>query len=401
MPLGSGGKEVGLDELEQLLNSAFDSKISGINAKASSLVKGIDDAKALLLQACDQFDMNEAAPDTEYMRIANTKQIKEQKPLYTAGLRRIIGLERQADAKNLYSSYYSRLSSARSMMDDILKINNKFRPVLEAYANHLSRFRAGFSTMGRYVKELNARLGSRAQDFDEYKRVLEEIEKMKTFDDELASLGKISADMADGKSGDTAEQEKDAEELAKRLSVKMAEINEIDRAIGDVKANIMHILSPLDKAARKYEHGLSSKMYLTHYMEDPVGRLSGSDEAMKEFTKLVSALKKEIEESRIVVKNRIEALQAIEFILRGDMLSFLKEIELLEAKSRPLGREADSIRGLIREIDRAQAGKRKSAMAADEIRGRLERVAAARESATRKTEELLERYYKMQIKIAL
>ncbi len=399
MAFENGAREARLDELEQLLNGAFDSKISSINAKASFLIRGMEDAKAMLLQACDQFDRNEAAPDTEYMRFANIKQIKEQKLTYTAGIRRVIGSEGAADAKNLYSSYYSKLSSSKSMMDDILKINNKFRPVLEAYANHLSKFKSGFNTMERYVKELDSRLGSRAQDFDEYKKVVDEIEKLKAFNDELATLGSVSADMDDGRGGDTAQQDKDIEELSKKLSVKMAEINEIERAVGDVKANIMHILSPLEKAARKYEHGLS-KMYLTGYMEDPVGRLSGNGEAMKEFTVQVAALKKEIEENRVVVKNRIEALQAIEFILRGDMLTFLNEIELLEVKRKPLEREANGIGGTIREIDRSQTGKRKIVMAADELHGRLDRLVAARDAAARKVEELFERCYKVQVKVA-
>lgn len=398
MLFGGGARQVSVDDLERILNEAFDSKISGINAKASFLADGIDEARAMLIQACERFDSNDAKPDTEYMRAANVKQIMEQKPLYTSGLRRILGSASQAEAKNLYSSYHSRLESARSIMEEVLKLNNKFRPVLEAYSNELGKFKAGFSTMERYVKELGSRLESKSAEFNEYRSVLEEIDKLKAFEGELAALSNANADIDGSKAKEG--QEAALEELSKRLSQKMAEINAIDRSIADVKANMAHVLSPLDKAARKYEHGMS-KMYLTHYIEDPIGRLSGDAGAMSDFAKQAAALKKEIEENRISVKNRMEALQALEFILRGDMQSFLDEVAILETKRAPLQEEANDVRAAMRDMERIQAGKRKEIMAADELRSRIQKVAVAQEASTRKIEDMFDSYYKIQIKITV
>ncbi len=158
MLFNSGANEVRMEELEGLLNSAFDQKLSSINSKASALILNIEQAKLMLEEACDRFDKSGAPPDRESIRAASESYVVEQKSVYTASLRRLIDAERPLDESNLYTSYHSKLVAARALMDEILKVNNKFRIVLEAYANELGRFRSAYSAMERAVKDLGTRL---------------------------------------------------------------------------------------------------------------------------------------------------------------------------------------------------------------------------------------------------
>ena len=124
----------------------------------------------------------------------------------------------------------------------------------------------------------------------------------------------------------------------------------------------------MDKPARKYEHGTTSKMHLTYYLEDPVGTLLNREANLREFSQHVVSLKKEIDESRIAVKNRQEVVQAIDFVLNENISQFLNEIEILKGKRRVIEQEILELERSIREVERTEGEKRRKVMAANEIK---------------------------------
>jgi chromosome segregation ATPase len=396
----SGEKEVRMQELEGLLNSAFDEKLSSINSKASGLILSIEQAKSMLAGACDRFDKSNAPPDRESIRAASESYVVEQKSVYTSSLRRLIGAERPLDESNLYTSYHSKLVAARTLMDEILKVNNKFRIVLEAYANELGRFRSAYSAMERAVKELGIRLETKGAELKEYDTLLQEIERFAAFTRELEELERavkeVDAEASTAKAGSTDS----AGPLRESLSAKLVEISNIDRAISDARSTIASRLAPLEKPARKYEHGATSKMHLTYYLEDPVNALSGKEDGVREFTKHVISLKKEVQENRIAVKNTGEVLQAADFVINEDLPRFIEEIGILRSKRKAALQEASELERAIRDVERIEGEKMRKVTAASELKDELARIEKAKEAARANIEGMFGRFYRKNIRIA-
>lgn len=402
MLFDGGMKEARMEELEGMLDKAFDDKLSSINSKASGLILGIEQAKQVFLEACDRFENSSATPDRESIRAGSESYVVEQKSVYIGALRRIIKAESSLSNKNLYTSYHSKLASGRGLMDEILKINNKFRIVLEAYANELGRFKNAYTLMDRALKELQMRLDSKATEFKEYNDLLQEIEKLEAFSRELEELEAVSREFEGGAAADIdKEANAAAGQFRGELAAKTLEIGSIDRAIADARSTILAHLAPLDKPARKYEHGTTSKMHLTYYLEDPVGTLSNREAGLREFSQHVVSLKKEIDESRIEVKNRREVAQAMDFVLNENIVQFLNEIEILKGKRKGIEQEIRELERSIREIDRTEGEKRRKVMAAGEIKENMQRVKAARNTAIKNIEGMFERFYRKKLKVTL
>ena len=399
MLFDGGVREARVEDLEGMLNAAFDEKLSSINSKAAGLILNIEQAKALFVEACDHFDRSTVPPDRESIRAASESYVIEQKSVYTGTLRRLIAADRPADDRNLYTSYHSKLASAKALMDEVLKANNKFRIVLEAYANELGRFKNAYTGIERSVKELGLRLDSKANELNEYNSLLQEIERLAAFDREAAELARAESEIGQEPGGPPSKDADAAEPMRRLLSEKRAEIGNLDKAAFDARGTIMARLAPLEKPARKYEHGTTSKMHLTYYLEDPVGTLSNNENAMREFSQHVISLKKEIQENRIVAKNTSEAMHAIDFVLHEDISSFIEEIRILKSKRDAAEQEAAGLERLIREIDRAEGEKKRKVMAASEIKEELKRISAARDTSKSKIEGMFERFYKRKIRI--
>jgi len=402
MLFDGGVKEVRIEELESMLNKAFDDKLSSINSKASGLILGIEQAKQVFLEACDHFENSDVAPDRESIRVGSESYVVEQKLIYIGALKRVIKTESSSSNKNLYTSYHSKLASARGLMDEILKINNKFRIVLEAYANELGRFKNAYTLMERAVKELQMRLDSRATEYKEYNDVLQEIERLVAFSIEMKELEAVSKEFEGGPAADIDKEATAASDRFRgELANKILEIGNVDRAIADARSTIVSHLAPLDKPARKYEHGTTSKMHLTYYLNDPVGTLSNREDSLREFSQHVVSLKKEIDENRIEVKNRREVTNAIGFVLNENISQFLNEIEILKGKRRVIEQEMRELERSIRDIDRTEGEKRRKVIAASEMKESMQRIKSARDASAKNIESMFERFYRKRLKVAL
>lgn len=388
-----------LDELESLIDMSFDSKLSGLNSKASSLIEGFDEARRAFLDACEVFGNNESEPDFEYARVANPKHVKEQKGAYISALKRIINDYKVEEKRNAYMSQMSRLAEAKRMMDEMLKLNNKFRLVLEGYSNSLGKFRSAYSLMEKRTRELESKLESRSHDFSEYNRLMGEIEKLKAFVGEIAALERAK----DNKGYEAVEAGGGGglESLRAELSKKAAELDIIERSIDDVKAEISHIVSPIERAARKYVHGIGPSMHLLDYINDPVGRLARNPDAMQDFLRQVEGLRKEIDSDRISIKNRMEALQAISLILKENLSALINEIGVLHGKAGPIISEIEDLKKEVRGLESNEESKKRVEQNARMIEERLGALAKARDGAKRKIEEMAKGYYGLELRVVL
>ncbi len=395
MQFGGTKRSIGIEHIEEELNAAFDKELEPVNSKISSIMARFESAREALADACGQLDSETALPDIEYMSDSAIRHIAEQKSVYAGALRRLLGGYGADQKKNRYSYYIAALGRMKLLLDEILKLNGKFRLVLEGYANRLGKFRSSFSSMEKLVKEMEAVVSSKEADFKKYNEILSEIERLRAFSDEFAGLSSAEKTAEGGGEG----REKEIEALNALLKNKSAELDVIRRSIAEVELGILHITSPIEKAAKKYAHGIGSSMKLLSYINDTIGSLEGNQEAMKDFIVHAESLRKEIESERISVKNRAEAIQALELIIRGNVGALIEEINILKSKAEPIMREIESIKKEIDDIARESEHKRVKIKESEELERKIAELSRAKELSKRKVEELFLRNYRMQVSL--
>ncbi len=397
MQFGGAKKTIGIDFIEAELNSAFDKELESINSRISSIMAKFDSSREALHYACGQMERETALPDIEYMNDSAIRHIAEQKSTYIGALRRMLESYGVEQKKNRYAYYLAILGSMKSLLDEILKLNGKFRLVLEGYANRLGKFRSSFSSMEKLAKEMETVVSSKEADFKRYNEVLSEIERLRAFSDEFDGLTRAEEITHTESTDPIAGNEERVQVLNGMLTKKSAELDVIMRSIEGVEMEILHITSPIEKAAKKYAHGIGSSMMLLSYINNTVGSLEGNPEAMKNFVLHAESLKKEIESGRIYIKNKMEAIQALELVIKGNVGALIEEISILKSKAAPVMQEIDSIKRRLDEISRENEHKKVKLRESEDLVQRIAELSKAKELSKKKIEELFLRNYRMQI----
>lgn len=404
MFFGRGGSDkienISLDNLPIFLNDTFDKRLGNLEMKASYLVAEMEASKRSFIEACERFEKSLNGPDLEYMRVASQTFIKEQKGAYTTALRRMFVRQVDKQHENAYIRYKAKLDEIETIINEILKINNKFKAVLQAYSNELDMFKSSFSSMEKHAKALRYEIDSRAREFEEYRSVMGNVDKILAFYDELEMTNKARAELENK----SATKETDASALRTTESAresKVAELALISKSISEIKSKAQAMLAPLDKAARKYEHGLHVKRPISYYLDSPIEHFSRNRVEYTEFSKSISSLKKEIESGKIDLKNRSGIQGAIDFVLSGALMGLVEEVEMLDDKKRPIQSEVSELELVGRDLTRAERSKTERNRSISEIKGDIERINKAIEMTKRSIEELFLKYYKKRVNITL
>ncbi len=385
--------------LVPLLNELFDRKLGSLEAKAHSIVVGIRASRDAFLEACSAFEASEAEPDREGLRNVSQTFINEQKKAYINALRRILSAEAAGESDNIYNRYESELANIEYAKNEILKVNARFRLVLESYSNGLDMFRASFSSMERYAKALKAELTLRSREVGEYREILESIQKLVAFREELEEIRKASADIGGSANEARSSKEQEMSQVRMKISELGERLTAANKGISDIKSRISLTMAPLAKATKKYEHGMQSKKVLSYYIENPVDTLFRATEEYGQFYKNVLSLKKEMESGKVDVKNRQQAIAAADFILSGTLSALIEEIGVLESSRKPIVDEMAELERISRDISRAERGEAERIRSASDIIKEEENIRKAQKMLKGQIESLFERYYKRLIKI--
>ena len=396
---GAGGaaEKVGLDGAIGLLNESFDRKLGNLEMRTSAIAAGIDSAKRAFSGACSAFEKSGREPDMEYMRAASTRFMAEQKGAYINALRRVLAQQQQERHDNSYSRGSAVLAEADSMINEILRVNARFKPVLQAYANELDAFKSSFSAMERHAKALRGELASRSKEFGEYNEVASALQKLGTFREEIEEVGRAERGLSEGNGQEGGGRQHELERVNGLLKAKREAQEAVDRSVLDVRMKLEKALMPLEKAARKYEHGLHAKRPLSHFLENPMERLSEGPESYNEFYSSVASLKREIGSGAIGVKSRAEAEKAMDDVLDGRVQAMLDEAAILGARRRPLEDEVKELEIMERELERAERGKSERLKSISDMGREKARIGEAEQSLKRRVEEMFRSYYKREI----
>ncbi len=378
------------------LNQSFDSKLSGLDEKASRTLEDIAKARNAFEQACERFGALEKEPDTDFIRATSTTYVKEQRGAYLNLMKRILAAHpARKHEGNVYESYHSTMLDIETLLSEVLRANATFKMVLDAYPNDLGPFKKAFGSIEMHWRILKSEIEARGSDLMEYNHLLSQIRSLVALSDEIKELNHEIVQLSSA-----APKHADAAEIS-RLREKIALLNvqreTISRKLAELKSEIGVILGTIDKPARKHDYLSLYKPKLTAMLDNP--SLLAQEERYREFCSQVADMKNEIEKGTISVKNANEVRKAIGLVLNGRIKVILESIEELKINKLPLENEMRDIERMLQELNDVVSGASRRETALRDSQARLAEIRKEQEEYRASIELLFSNYYKRRIKI--
>ena len=395
---GSSITECTPDQLMPLLNEQFSRKLSGLDSRCVRLVNGISSSRDALAAACDDFGNLASEPDMEYAYVTSTTYLKDMKGSYVTALKRVLssGIGESVHPTK-YHRYEAELAAAEEMINGILRTNKTFKLVLDGYANHLDRFKKAFSAIESYTGELRAQVALHTADKDQYNELQGRIEHLAALTEEHMLLRSQLAELGNSTEPDAGSLPESVDAARKSIDAKKAEIDGLSGEIATASAGASVMLAQIEKAARKHDHLSASKVKLSSFIEDK--RLVV--EHYQEFLVQVDALGKEIDDGKVAVKNKEEAMRAVRMLKSGGLIEQLERVKALEDRRSAAEAQIREFEKVEREFSAIESRKKEGQAAMQGTKLRLERTAEDMEAEKTVIEQLFAGYYKKQIRILL
>ena len=386
-----------IEQLPGYLDQCFDGKMRQFEAEAERIVKSADEAKAQFISAYEQFENSSSAPDTEFAPMISASYVRGNKNAYVRALRAILGQHSHvAHSNNVYSKYYSEQAAIDNMINSVLKTNMQFNSVLIAYSTEMNSFKKSFSALERCNKNLKDELGYRTREIDEYKKVSENIGKLDAVVEEIRLIGSELEKL----SGQGTEASKAAgkEEAMKKLESSMGELASMEKRRAYLEGSVASALLPLERAARKYEHSVGGRPKLTDYITRPMENIVDRS-AYSELQGLVEKLYKEIETGSIGIKSTEPVGRSVELVRNGNILGWIDEIKLLDAKIHEVKEEMDELRRIGEEISSYEHSSMSKKEAEKALRFKEVNMIGERAKLVTLIQEQFAKYYNERISI--
>lgn len=395
---GNASENVQLKELAGTLNRLFNEKLRLLEAKGANLIKELKYNETEFVNACDDFEALSAEPDLDYIYTTNTGFIKSQKSSYAKNLKHIMSSTPIIDNPIIYSKYSAVLYDTELKINSVLKNNSLFKMVVLAYANHLSNFKRVFSSMERLRNTIRREIENYNEEYSEYKTTMDNVQSLLAMEEEL-HLIKENEQTLKSKPSTHGLRSEEAE-LKEKITKKTLEIEEIDGKIAGISSRIEMLLSPLNRAARKYDHLSLEKTKLMDLMNDPVGKIA-TEQDYNKFADLVNGMKKEINLGRIDVKNTKEAEQQIAKIFNENLYALIQDKRSLSSRRSSIHEELRSFQAIMQDIEENERREKSYADTISDIAKRIGELQKSQSSLKNTTEALFLRCYKKRINIIL
>ncbi len=394
-------EEIGFSQLNRRLDELFENKLRRFASRASGIISSVDETKQRFSSACDEFDSVVSAPDPEYIGAWNINQVRSQKSAYVTALHRIIGSSSETKHPTSYSRCSAELSSLQSMIDEVLKTNNRFKMVMLAYSKHLGNFKRIFSYLELQTTSLKRELDSVGREYVEYTDIRTHITNTSTLLDEistlraeLGSLQPISTQPSNG----AARENIDA--LSEKLGERRGDRNNIAKEMETTSSRMFSVLMPLQRVARLYDHSSQRRARLSDMIASPRSFLL-TKEGFSGFSSMLDELKRDVETFKVKVKDVSETLAEIEKARNANLYEDATMLGILEERMRSVDDEIQYIERLITQIKSEDTKKEAHAKMLLDMKTKLERLNASVNKEKQNIEQLIQSYYKITVSIAL
>ena len=396
-------EEVRPDGLCLLLNSLFEKKLGNFPDRADGIGRQMLKSSAEFSEACDRLEKLDAEPYVENIYFKTVGSIKSQKYPYVKALRDIIAensLE-TGEAPNSYEQYTDLLARAEKMTGEVLKANAEFKLILYCYGNYMGTFRKSFSDIERCRESLRREIGSRSKEHSEFSSVNSWVSRLAAQREEQATMGR-SMDLAKESLGVINKKvlEKDEAVLVKKLEGIRFELSVVDTEAERLSARISLLTAPLERQARKMDHGSLGKGRLHPMMADPMGEIKSEGEYL-EFKTLVKKLREDVEKESIDAKNKAGTLESISALINSDLYGMVQSLKSLRQKKFEMENEARIVEGVLGDVKEGKGSSEKTVRDIASMEEKLKGTGVSISAAKQMIEKLFLEYYRKPISIIL
>ncbi|MEM3296394.1 MAG: hypothetical protein QW696_00650 [Candidatus Micrarchaeaceae archaeon] len=399
-------EEVAVGSLNGYAIALFDSKLRKVNARCGRSLAKLESALKDFESACIELGALEAVPDLESISSGASKAIAEQKPRYVKELTSVIASLRQDLSKVSEPTKYEEVLAKKTLIEgaveDMLKLNSLFRGVLIGYGGYFGDIKRTFKAVENSLSALKFDIDGGSVDFLNHKNLVVLAGKL------TALLGEFSASSAENSAlrqnskfaDNHSTNESERAKLLGRIDEISKNIESAEQKKKSVIASINSMLAPLERAARKYDHGSASKFKLADAIKNPLDAIHDSES----YSRFVAALKDMQSKIAAIEPNPKELdliQQQLGMVLSSNILDSIYEISEFEGKENALLGELNDAKALLADIDRIRKGKEDIENA---IKANEEKQAAilAKISSTKENiEKLFYVYYKKKVRIRI
>ncbi|NOZ76398.1 MAG: hypothetical protein GXO65_01710 [Euryarchaeota archaeon] len=348
--------EVGLHELEPLLEKRLEEAAARTLEDARRTVETIAREGGGILETLEEIE-GKVFPEEVEKRIY--KPVKTARPTYVKGMRKAVGeMKAGPDGRDIegYHTYRKKLMATLKFVEKLQMGSGRYLAL--AYEDEVMRIGGCLNRIIDAGKELEESLEGYQERAALAERIRELKGELEAFREKLegqrhgASSWEGRKEELEGRISGTEE----ALEALKRsrdyrdLQEKEAAMEEKEKGMEEIRAEVFSLLSPLGRLFRKYHkllEGTKEARAVDGFVRDPVGRfLEGEDPGY-----ILEGMKKALDQGHLVVKKKEmkRVMPKLERALAADFRGLLRRYRDLEAERA----------GLSRAIASDAAGKRR------------------------------------------
>jgi hypothetical protein len=401
MFFGAKTDEKRLSELETFLNSTFDGKLGGFEAKVRSITTSLISEKSHFGSACAEFAALDVEPELENTYFEKANVIKDQKGSYARALKHIIDnwdLSPKGHA-NIYERYESVLSATDVFIQDMLRANGSFSKVLHSYSNYLGGFKRAFSSVEREARYLRNELDRYGGRFSEYNILRGRIRELVELQTSIEGMEK--------RLGETPPHRVEAakESVATDKPIEHIEKQELEKELGMIKTeaysllgSIGSLVAPLDKPARKFDHSSGKKVALHPFVDNPIGTIRNESD-YSTFVGLLNELEGSVASGTVETKNIQVVRDAVSRLLEANLYNLIVHLEELRRRESQLAHQIRITGEAIRKDEEERIEAASAVERAEAMRRELADTRKRKDEEKKAITELFFEYYRIKLSI--
>ncbi len=381
--------------LEALAKRVFDSRLGWLESRGSRITKELSSAERTFMHACDSLDMVTAEPVTENLFRVKPESIRLQKSGYVTALRSAFVHPAYGDT-TIHGRYSAELSALESSINKVLTTNAQFKFVLVGYASHIGQLKESFSRIEQLRNELKRELERADSELAIYNGIMPTIERLAALAEEEKQITAQMSGVASGREESVAEREAG---LKAAIKEKQSERDKVSAEASAAKSSVELVLSPLERAARKYDHLVAQKTRLSEFIERPLELITDGP-GYAEFRGKLNDLKGWINAGKVDVRDARDTASRIESILGQDLRAQAIAAKGLSAKKAVIDEELISLHQTMESVSAIGKKHRDKEAALSRMDEQLKSIAQQRPAIRSQIEQRFLSDYKMRIRIS-
>lgn len=315
-------RTIRVDELKALGDQEFERKISNALSYSNGILIKLESDMHNFMKLCKDFALENPDVDNELIGNVSKATLTSQKDAYVKTVLSIISSTDvyKPTYATQYDLAYRKKSNFERALHEILQTNSRFSMVILGYSGSMTKFKRQFSAMEKLSRELDIKMNSVSNEVDERRAITTEIDKLLILLEELEAAKRNVYDLEEIAAGKYKKEDrsKEIKSIESVISDKHNELRDLHLQIDQKVEWIKSLIAPLERAARKYDHGSGEKNTLSQFVIDPIKNIK-TEFDYSEFIGKLKKLDNNVAGSSLMLKNSGNISETISKILEANI----------------------------------------------------------------------------------